>query len=98
MKRKKEERDQEILHTLYKRSFAASTPPADFDELLEKAEINKFGQKVIPFMDHECSNEKLQEIFDSTMDEYKVPKDRIKAFSFHFWMGCSPRSSVKKYE
>ena len=97
MKRKREEMDQEILHTLYKRSFAASTPPADFDELLEKAETNKFGQKVIPFMDHECSNEKLQEIFDSTMAEYKVPKDRIKAFSFHFWLGCSPKSSVKPY-
>jgi hypothetical protein len=96
MKSKKVERDQEIIHLLYKRAFAESDPPADFDELLEKAELNDRGQKIIPFMDHECDHEKLEEIFETTMEEYKVPKDRIKAFSFHFWMGCSPKSRYKK--
>jgi hypothetical protein len=46
-------------------------------------------------MDHECDHEKLQEIFDTTMEEYKVPKDRIKDFSFNFWLGCSPKSKYK---
>ena len=95
MGRKKEERNREIMHLLYKRAFAESEPPADFDELLEKAELNSRGEKVIPFMDHECDHEKLQEIFDTTMEEYKVPKDRIKDFSFNFWLGCSPKSKYK---
>ena len=95
MRRKKGERDYEIMHLLYKRSFAESTPSADFDELLEKAELNSRGQKVIPFMDYECDNKKLKEIFDTTMKEYKVPKHRIKDFSFHFWLGCSPKSKFK---
>ena len=98
MGRKREDRDQEIVNLLYRRAFAASNPPADFDELLEKAETNQWGQKIIPYMDHECSQEKLQEIFDVTMKEYKVPKERIKAFSFHFWLGCSPRSSARSEE
>jgi len=98
MRRKKEEMDQEIMNTLFRKAFAASNPPGDYDEMLEKAELNQFGQKIIPFMDYECSHEKLQEIFDTTMEEYKVPRNKIRAFSFHFWMGCSPRSSVKPKE
>jgi len=83
------------MHALYKKSFAESDPPADFDELLEKAELNALGQKAIPFMDHECDHERLKEIFEETMKEYKVPKKRIPAFSFSFWLGCSPKSRYK---
>jgi hypothetical protein len=92
---KKKNIDDEIMNELYRRSFAASTPYGNWDELLENAEINKEGKKIIPFMDYECPHEKLEEIFNSVMDEYKVPKNRINAFSFSFWLGCSPRSSKR---
>lgn len=91
--RKKERKNLEILNELYRRSYAASTPPADFDELIENAPLNEFGQKIIPYMDHECDHKIMQEIFDSVMKEYKVPKHEIKSFSFMFWLGCSPKSS-----
>ena len=94
MAKKKKNSDEEIINELYRRSFAASNPPGNWDELLEKAELNENGQKVIPYMDYECKHEKLQEIFDSVMKEYKVPKYRINAFSFNFWLGCSPKSST----
>ncbi len=89
-------KDEEIMHELYRRAFAVSTPPGDFDELMAKAEINEFGQKVIPFMDYECPHEVMEKILEDAMVEFKVPKHRIKAFSFNFWLGCSPKSAQPK--
>ena len=88
--------DEEIMHELYRRAFAASTPPGDFDELMAKAETNEFGQKVIPYMDYECPHEVLEKILEDTLTEYKVPKHRVNAFSFNFWLGCSPKSAKKE--
>jgi hypothetical protein len=92
MAKRKEEKDLIILNELFRRSYAASNPPGDFDKLMESAELNEFGQKIIPFMDYECDLQKMEEIFDDVMNEYKVPKWKIKAFSFHFWLGCSPKT------
>lgn len=89
-------KDEEIMHELYRRAFAVSTPPGDFDELMAKAEINEFGQKVIPFMDYECPHEVMEKILEDVMVEFKVPKHRIRAFSFNFWLGCSPKSAQPK--
>lgn len=96
MPRSKKVKDDEILNELYRLSFAASTPPGNWDELLENSPVGEDGRKLIPFMDYECSDEKMQEIFETTMKKYKVPPYKVKAFSFSFWLGCSPRSAVKK--
>lgn len=93
---KKKINEEQIMHELYKRAFAASTPPGDFDELMAKAEINENGQRVIPYMDYECSHEVMEKILEDAMVEFKVPKHRISAFSFNFWLGCSPKSAPKK--
>ena len=90
---KRKDSEEKIMHELFKRAFAVSTPPADFDELMAKAEINEFGQKIINYMDYECSQKVMQNILDNTMKEFKVPKHRIKAFAFYFWLGCSPKST-----
>jgi hypothetical protein len=92
MRKTRDEKHAQILNEMYQRAFAASEPPADFNELLENAETNALGQKVIPYMDHECDRSVLEEIFESTMAKYKI-KDKLKsAFSFHFWLGCSPKT------
>lgn len=93
---KKQHRDEKILHELYRRAFAQSTPQGDFDALMENAETNQWGQKVIPYMDYECEAEVLEEIFNSIMKEFKVPVPRRKAFSFHFYLGCSPKTKRKE--
>jgi len=92
MARNKKIDADKILNELFKRSFAESTPYGDWDKLLEEAPINALGQKAVPFQDYECDHKKMEEIFDSVMAEYKVPKNMIKAFSFHFWLGPSPKS------
>lgn len=93
---KKLHRDEKILHELYRRAFDQSTPKGDFDQLMENAEINQWGQKVIPYMDYECEEEVLQNIFESVMKEFRVPVPRRKAFSFHFYLGCSPKTKRKE--
>jgi hypothetical protein len=93
---KRQNKDEKILHELYRRAFAASTPQGDFDLLLENATINEFGEKVIPFMDYECEEEVLESIFNSAMKEFKVPVYRRKAFSFNFYLGCSPKTKRKE--
>lgn len=96
MAKVKKSKDWEILEELYRLSFAASTPPGDWDELFANAPIGDDGRKIIPYMDYECSNEKLQEIFDATMKKHKIVSERrIRDFSFNFWLGCSPKSTNK---
>ena len=90
--RKKKLTDGDILMEIYRNVYAVAEPPANFDELMANAEINKEGQKVIKFMDHECEEAVMQRILDETMDKYKVKDYRRKQFSFSFWLGCSPKT------
>jgi hypothetical protein len=89
MKRKT---DYEILLEIYRKVYAVSEPPADFDELVANAEINENGQKVIKFLDYQCEHEVMQKIFDETMEKYKIKGYKLKAFNFNFWLGCSPKT------
>lgn len=90
--RKKKLTDGDILMEIYRNVYAVAEPPANFDELMANAEINKEGQKVIKFMDYECEEAVMQRILDETMDKYKVKDYRRKQFSFSFWLGCSPKT------
>ena len=93
---KKRNKNDQILHEMYTLAFAASEPSADFDKLMEEAELNEEGNKVIPYMDYECKKEVLEEIFDSTLKKYKIKNPRmVSAFSFHFWLGCSPKTKIE---
>ena len=92
MKRKT---DYEILLEIYRKVYAVSEPPADFDELVANAELNERGEKVIKFMEYECEEVVMQNIFDETMKKYKIKGQKEKQFSFSFWLGCSPKTKVK---
>jgi len=80
-----------IMHEMYKLAFRASTPSVDFDELLENATINDQGQKVIPFMDYECYDDVLDKIFNDTMDKYGIDGYMRRGFNISFYLGCSPK-------
>lgn len=87
--------DEEILMTIYRRVYAVSEPPADFDQLIAKAETNDLGQKVIKYLDYECDDEVMKKICDDTLDEFKVKGYKRKQFFMTFWLGCSPKSKNK---
>ena len=92
MKRKT---DYEILLEIYRKVYAVSEPPADFDELVANAELNERGEKVIKFLEYECEHDVMQSILDEAIAKYKIKGHRAKAFQFSFWLGCSPKTKVK---
>jgi hypothetical protein len=89
MKRKT---NYEILLEIYRKVYAVSEPPADFDELVANAELNERGEKVIKFLEYECEHDTMQAILDEAIAKYKIKGHRAKAFQFSFWLGCSPKT------
>jgi hypothetical protein len=89
-------KDEKILLEIYKRTYAASTPPADFEKLTEEATLNEFHQKIIPFMDYEIEDKVAESIMDGVLKEYKVPKYRHQIFKRTYWLGCSPKSKINQ--
>ena len=85
-------KNDDILLEIYRKVYAVSEPPADFDELMANAEINKEGQKVIKFMDYQCEEAVMQRILDEVLKKHKIKGHRRKEFSFSFWLGCSPKT------
>jgi len=83
---------KEAMHECYRRLYKASTPSADFDQLVEEAPVNEQGQKVIDFMAYEISESEYMQILDDVIKEFKfIPKYRAKAFKVSIHIGCSPK-------
>ena len=79
---------QKVMN-IYTEMYAQATPSADFNELLENAEINELGQKVIPFNDY---------ILDAKIGDEIIRKhcrwlrdwDK-KVIEFNVYLGCMPK-------
>jgi hypothetical protein len=84
--------DYEILLEIFRRVYAVSEPPADFDQLVAEAKTNEFGQKVIKYLDYECDDLLMIEICNKVLDEFKVKGYKRKQLFLSFWLGCSPKS------
>lgn len=76
--------------------YANSTPSADFNKLVEDAEINKEGKKVIHFMDYEIERNKMDEIVDKHRSKLlKRSRNKLMeehTFNFSIYLGCSPKT------
>lgn len=84
-------KEEKLMLECYRQLFAASTPPADFDELVENATINERGQKEIPFMDHEIDQKEFEEIVDSILKSSRLSKWRKEMVKRSVLLGCSPK-------
>jgi len=81
-----------VMLELFREAYKAATPPADFDELYEKAHLNELGERVIDFDSYVIENEVLDRIFEDTMKKFKVPKWKRRGYRFHYDLGAIPRS------
>ena len=81
-----------VLMECYRDIYAHSTPKANFDELLDNANINERGQKEIPFMDYEIEESTFEGIVNKVLDKNKVKNtyDRRRVFTT-LYLGCSPK-------
>jgi len=92
----KETKEQKIIWQIYRELYKASTPSADFDELVNSAEKNKKGQKIIPFNDYEISEKDYNEIIDRNIKGKKLTKLSQQMIRNTVALGCSPRFKRKE--
>lgn len=83
-----------ILLKIYQDLYKASTPSADFNELMEKAEINERGQKVIDFNAYEISEENYNDILESNLKSIREPKYKKQMIRNTIALGCSPKFKI----
>jgi len=78
--------------------YANSTPPADFNKLVEEAETNDEGQKVIHFMDYEIERGQMEEIVDKHRSKLlkgsRNKRLHEQTFNFSIYLGCSPKTKT----
>jgi len=84
-------KEQEAIRECYRKLYKASTPSADFDELINKAPIDENGQKVIDFMAHEICEHEFSQIVDEVIKKYKIKTRRVTPFKNSIYLGCSPK-------
>jgi hypothetical protein len=89
----KDEKFKEILFDMYQQAFERSEPKGDFKKMMEEAELDKLGRKIIPFMDYVCDDYIMDEIIEQTLNKYKVKKEYYRnSLRVNFLLGCSPKS------
>jgi len=88
-------KEDKAIHKCYVELFKHSTPSGDFDLLVENAEINDRGQKVIDFMSYEIDEEKYDQIVESVIKEFKIRSWKKQRFKNTIALGCSPKFSKK---
>jgi len=84
-------KEEEAIRECYRKLYKASTPPADFDELLKNATTNENGEKVIDFMAHEICEYEFSEIMSDVIKQYKIRSHRQDLFKNTILLGCSPK-------
>ena len=63
-----------VVKKCYVEIYSKSSPPVDYNELLEKAPTNFFGQKVIDFNSYEVKETTFYETVDKICNTYKATK------------------------
>ena len=98
MGRKKKKSLKDIVFDIYRDLYKNSTPSADFDELLESAEIMEDGRKNIHYENYEIDGDLMDEIIEKHMKENKLKKDERTAVKINVYLGASPVTKRKENE
>lgn len=89
-------KEQKIIWQIYKEMYAVSTPAADFDKLVEEAEKNELGQKIIPFNDYEISEKDYEEILERNLKGKRLTKLKQQMIRNTIALSVSPRFKKEK--
>lgn len=87
-----------IMLDIYRELYKNSTPAADFDDLMERAEMNDRGEKVIHYMDYKIEKEKFDEIVESKLKGSKLDEWWKRGIRFNIYLGCSPAYKSERDE
>ena len=80
---------EKVVWDCYRQLYKESTPPADFDELVENAPMED-GKKRIDYNAYSLSKER----YDQIVEEYskKIPPRYRHSFRFEMYLGSGPKS------
>lgn len=87
----KETKEQKIIWQIYRELYANSEPSCDFDWLVNSAEKDKNGRKIIPFNNYEISIEDYNEILERNLKGKRLTKLKQQAIRNSIALGVSPR-------
>lgn len=96
MARRSKKKLFEVCMDIYRELYANSTPPANFDELVEKAETDSHGKKIIPYDDYYLDRNAYDEIVNKHIKLNKLTGYDEKSVRFEAYLGCGPTSSENK--
>ena len=82
--------EKAILH-FYIEIYKVAIPSVDFNDLVDKAPINKYGQKEIAFNSYEVDVELFDKILQQTCKKFKLNLREKKMFMFEAYLGASPK-------
>jgi hypothetical protein len=86
-----EKKINDVMTSIYTELYAASEPSVSWNYLVESAELNEQGQKIIPYNDYQIDESLYNEIVNRHLKESKLPKWRKEAVSRGILLGCSPK-------
>ena len=91
MTKAQDKKIEDAMTSIYTELYAVSEPSVSWNYLVESAELNERGQKIIPYNDYLIDEEIYNEIVKRHLKELKVPKWRKEAVSRGILLGCSPK-------
>jgi hypothetical protein len=91
MSKAEDKKIENLMTSIYTELYAVSEPPVSWNYLIESAELNERGQKIIPYDDYLIDQEVYEEIVKRYLNESKLPKWRREAVSRGILLGCSPK-------
>jgi hypothetical protein len=98
MRISRDKKKESLLLNIYRELYRESTPPADFDKLMDEATINELGQKTIDFMSYEIEDDKLYKIIEDSLTVkscgMRLSKYEKRAIKNTIILGCSPKTKT----
>ena len=88
---RRQEKIDKIIMDIYHKLYAAATPAADFDLLMEESPKNERGQVMIPYLDYEIEQSLCDSIIEEALKNFKAPKRIKESIKISIYMRCSPK-------
>lgn len=95
MGRRKKKTLKDIAFDIYRELYLNSFPSADFDFLVESAEIMEDGRKNIHYENYEIDGDLMDEIVERHLKVNKLNQRERQAIKFEIYLGASPMTKRK---
>ena len=87
----RQEKIEKLVMDIYCQLYAAATPAADFELLMEESPRNERGQIMIPYLDYEIEQSVHDSIIEEALKKFRAPKYTKQSIRNGIYLGCSPR-------